>query len=75
MATLDRDGVRIYYEDRGSGEVILLTHGYSATSQMWRGQVEDLAADHRVRDDALREVRKQCSYLRMDLCDDLAVLQ
>ena len=49
MATLERDGVSIYYEDHGSGDTaILLTHGYSATSQMWRGQVEAFAGDYRV---------------------------
>lgn len=44
MAVLTRDGVKIYYEIHGRGPVILLTHGYSATSQMWRGQVDALAA-------------------------------
>ena len=39
MAFLTRDGVRLYYEDHGSGPAVLLTHGYSATSQMWRGQI------------------------------------
>ncbi len=47
MATLKRDdGVSLYYEVHGSGPVILLTHGYSATSQMWTGQVQALASDH-----------------------------
>ncbi|MEO8112892.1 MAG: alpha/beta fold hydrolase [Phenylobacterium sp.] len=48
MATLTRDGVDLYYEVHGEGPVVLLTHGYSATSQMWRGQVEALARDHRL---------------------------
>lgn len=48
MATLNRDGVNLYYEAHGQGPVILLTHGYSATSQMWRGQVEALSEDHRL---------------------------
>jgi pimeloyl-ACP methyl ester carboxylesterase len=46
MPKLDRDGVNLYYETHGTGPVILLTHGYSATSQMWRGQVEALSKDH-----------------------------
>lgn len=46
MATLERDGVQIYYETHGSGPALLLTHGYSATSQMWRPQIEALARDH-----------------------------
>ena len=36
MPLLDRDGVRIHYEVRGQGPVVLLSHGYSATAQMWR---------------------------------------
>lgn len=48
MPLLDRDGVSIYYEDHGRGPALLLTHGYSATSQMWRGQVEALRDSYRV---------------------------
>jgi pimeloyl-ACP methyl ester carboxylesterase len=44
MPTLTRDGVKTYYEISGSGPAILLTHGYSATSQMWRGQTNALSA-------------------------------
>jgi pimeloyl-ACP methyl ester carboxylesterase len=39
MPKLNRDGVEIYYEVHGQGRPLLLTHGYSATSQMWRGQI------------------------------------
>ncbi len=46
MPTLNRDGVDIYYEIHGTGPAVLLTHGYSATSQMWRGQIEALSKDH-----------------------------
>lgn len=48
MPTIDRDGVNIYYEDHGSGPPVLLSHGYSATSQMWKGQVESLAGRYRI---------------------------
>ena len=43
MAKLDRGGVTLYYEVHGEGPALLLTHGYSATSQMWNGQVEALS--------------------------------
>jgi pimeloyl-ACP methyl ester carboxylesterase len=43
MPMLERDGVNLYYEVHGEGPVLLLTHGYSATSQMWQGQVEPLS--------------------------------
>ncbi|MBV9996404.1 MAG: alpha/beta fold hydrolase [Caulobacteraceae bacterium] len=42
MPTLIRDGVELYYETHGQGTPVLLTHGYAATSQMWRGQVAPL---------------------------------
>lgn len=51
MPMLKRDdGVSVYYEVHGSGDrpTILLTHGYSATSQMWKGQVEALSKDHQL---------------------------
>ena len=49
MPMLQRpDGVNLYYEVHGSGPTILLTHGYSATSQMWQGQVEALSKDHQL---------------------------
>jgi pimeloyl-ACP methyl ester carboxylesterase len=41
MPKIDRNGVKIHYEVHGhQGPVLLLTHGYSATSEMWRGQIE-----------------------------------
>ena len=46
MPKLNRDGVNIYYEVHGSGPVLLLTHGYSATAQMWKGNIEALSKKH-----------------------------
>lgn len=48
MAMLARNGINLYYETHGEGPVILLTHGYSATSQMWRGQIEPLSRKHKL---------------------------
>ena len=48
MAYLDRSGVKIYYEDHGTGPAVLLSHGYSATSRMWAGQVDALKDRYRV---------------------------
>ena len=46
MPMLDRDGVKLYYEVHGPGTkdapALILTHGYSATSQMWAGQIAPL---------------------------------
>ena len=47
MAKLDRDGVALHYDVRGEGPLLLLSHGFSATSQMWRSQVDALADRYR----------------------------
>lgn len=48
MPTITRSGVNLYYEVRGEGPALLLSHGYSATSQMWRDQVATLSRSHKV---------------------------
>ena len=48
MPTIDRDGVKIYYEVHGSGPPLILTHGYSSTSAMWQGQIEALSKHHKL---------------------------
>ena len=48
MAILNRNGVNLYYEVHGSGPTLLLSHGFSATSAMWAGQIEVLSAKHRL---------------------------
>jgi predicted alpha/beta-fold hydrolase len=48
MPKLNRDGVEIYYEVHGSGPTLLLTHGYSSTSEMWQGQIEALSKHHQL---------------------------
>jgi pimeloyl-ACP methyl ester carboxylesterase len=48
MPKLNRDGVEIYFEIHGEGRPLLLTHGYSATSQMWRGQIEPFSARYKL---------------------------
>ena len=48
MSTLDRDGVKIHYEVHGAGPAVLMSHGYSATSKMWDGQVAALKDRYKV---------------------------
>ena len=48
MPNIDRDGVKIHYEVHGSGPTLLLTHGYSATSAMWQGQIAALSKHHQL---------------------------
>lgn len=46
MPKLNSNGVELYYEVHGQGPVLLLSHGFSATCDMWRGQVEALSKRH-----------------------------
>jgi pimeloyl-ACP methyl ester carboxylesterase len=48
MPTIDRDGIKIYYEVHGDGPPLILTHGYSQTSAMWQGQIEALSERHKL---------------------------
>jgi pimeloyl-ACP methyl ester carboxylesterase len=51
MPLLDHNGVKLYYEVHGDdgAPVVLLTHGYSASSAMWKGQAGPLSdAGYRV---------------------------
>jgi pimeloyl-ACP methyl ester carboxylesterase len=48
MTVLNSDGVEIYYETHGEGPTILLSHGFSATSMMWQGQIDALSQNHRL---------------------------
>jgi len=48
MPTIDRNGVKIYFEVHGDGPPLILTHGYSSTSAMWQGQVAALSKHHRL---------------------------
>ena len=48
MPKLNRDGVNIHYEVHGSGPPLILTHGYSSTSAMWRGQIAALSGHYKL---------------------------
>lgn len=39
--------MKLYYEDIGSGEVILFIHGWAASSRFWRFQIEHLSMSYR----------------------------
>ena len=42
------DGAKVYYEDQGEGQPILLVHGWLCSSRFWRENVADLAKAFRV---------------------------
>ncbi len=48
MAFIVRDGVKVYFEDHGSGPGVLLSHSFSNASTAWRDQVEALQDRYRV---------------------------
>lgn len=48
MPKLDRDGVAIHYQVHGSGPTLLLSHGFSATGEMWTGQLPALTPHFQV---------------------------
>ena len=45
---IESNGVKLYYETHGEGEVLLLLHGNTMTHDMWTPWVEDLSKEHRV---------------------------
>jgi pimeloyl-ACP methyl ester carboxylesterase len=48
VATVDANGVAHYYEEHGSGPVVLLLHGGLESSESWAMQVPALTEAHRV---------------------------
>ena len=51
MSILNREGVNLFYDVDGADNdrvPVLLTHGYSSTSEMWRPNLEALRARRRV---------------------------
>jgi len=47
MPYADRDGVKIYYEETGSGAPILFLHEYGGDKRSWELQVRHFSRDHR----------------------------
>jgi len=45
---VESGGERIHFESAGTGEAVVLTHGYGGNHASWFQQVPDLARDHRV---------------------------
>jgi len=48
VTKLNRNGVELYYEVHGEGAPVLLSHGYSASADMWKGQLEPFAKRYKL---------------------------
>lgn len=48
MSNIQRNGTDLYYEVTGTGSPILLTHGFAATSRMWRTQLDAFARQNEI---------------------------
>ena len=44
----DVNGIRVHYLQAGSGEPVVLLHGFAETSHMWRPLIRELAQNHTV---------------------------
>jgi len=81
MPYLDRDSVRVFYEDSGGdGPAILLSPGFGASTGMWDGQVEVFADRYRlIRWDMRGHGRTECPddlrhYSQDHTADDMCAL-
>lgn len=48
MPFIELDDIRLYYEEHGKGDAIVLTHGNSLFHGQWQAQVEEFSKTHRV---------------------------
>ncbi len=48
MPYIERGGAKIFYSTDGQGPPVLLSHGFSATSAMWAGQIAAFKAQYRI---------------------------
>lgn len=48
MPYIERSGAKLYYHVDGQGPAVLLSHGFSATSAMWAGQIAAFKAQYRI---------------------------
>jgi pimeloyl-ACP methyl ester carboxylesterase len=80
MPYLERDAVRLYFEDDGEGPPILLTHGFGASASMWAGQVKAFSDRYRlIRWDMRGHGKTECpedleNYSQAHTVDDMQAL-
>ncbi|WP_410589634.1 alpha/beta fold hydrolase [Amycolatopsis sp. lyj-23] len=48
MPIMEVNGIRLHYEDAGTGPALLLLHGWGTSGRVWQSCLPDLVRDHRV---------------------------
>jgi pimeloyl-ACP methyl ester carboxylesterase len=78
MPEIDREGLRIYYEEHGSGVPVVLGHSFLCSGEMWAPQVGPLAETARVINIDLRghgrSGRIESSFTLYDLVADVVAV-
>jgi pimeloyl-ACP methyl ester carboxylesterase len=74
----DVNGTRLHYLSAGSGEAVVLLHGYTQTSHMWRPLIAELSKTHAVIAPDLRgagaSARPEGGYDKKTLAQDVHAL-
>ncbi len=72
------NGVRLHYLASGTGEPVILLHGYAETSHMWRPLMVELAATHTVIAPDLRGAGQSgtppAGYSKAEMAEDIHAL-
>jgi 3-oxoadipate enol-lactonase len=75
LPVIERDGIRISFDDKGSGSPVVLTHSYFCSGEMWRELVPQLVEAYRVVNVDLRGHGKSSAigapFSLYDLVDDI----
>ena len=78
MPWTDRDEIRLFFDDLGSGRPILLLHSFLCSREMWSYQAADLARSYRVVNADLRghgdSGPAEAPFTLDDLVDDAVVV-
>src|SRR6266853_2288692 len=72
------NGVRLHYLAAGTGDPVILLHGYAETSHMWRPLMPELAATHTVIAPDLRGAGQSAAppagYTKAEMAEDIHAL-
>src|SRR6476659_8653456 len=72
------NGVRLHYLAAGTGDPVILLHGYAETSHMWRPLMPELASTHTVIAPDLRGAGQSATppagYTKAEMAEDIHAL-